>query len=61
MVHLQNFCDFRIFVFEYRAQNENPEITENLNFLTFYSKTLSNPYLFMLFHFFTGRCCYYFI
>ena len=27
---LMNFCDFPVFVFEYRAKNENPEITENL-------------------------------
>ena len=30
MVFLWNFCDFWVFVFGYRAQNENPEITENL-------------------------------
>ena len=29
---LMNFRDFRVFAFEYRAQNENPEITENLYF-----------------------------
>ena len=27
-----NFRDFRVFVFGYRAQNENPKITENFNF-----------------------------
>ena len=27
-----NFCDFQVFIFGYRAQNENPEITENLYF-----------------------------
>ena len=32
MAFLQNFCDFRVFVFRYRAQNENPEITENVYF-----------------------------
>ena len=30
---LQNFCDFLVFVYWYRAQNENPDITENLYFL----------------------------
>ena len=29
---LTNFRDFRVFVFKYRPQNENPEITENLYF-----------------------------
>ena len=29
MAFLQNFRDFRVSVFENRAQNENPEITEN--------------------------------
>ena len=29
---LQNFRGFRVFVFEYWAQKENPEITENLYF-----------------------------
>ena len=28
-----NFRDFRVFIFGYRAQNENSEITENLYFL----------------------------
>ena len=32
MVFLKNFRDFRVFVFVYRAQNENPEILENLYF-----------------------------
>ena len=32
MTFLQNFRDFRVFVFGYRPQNENPEITENLYF-----------------------------
>ena len=32
MAFLQNFRDFRVFVFRYRAQNENPEITDNLYF-----------------------------
>ena len=27
-----DFGDFRVFVFGYRPQNENPEITENLYF-----------------------------
>ena len=30
-----NFQDFRVFVFGYRAQNENSEITENLYFLVY--------------------------
>ena len=30
-----NFRDFRVFVFGYRAQNENSEITENLYFLVY--------------------------
>ena len=30
---LMNFHDFRVFVFGYRAQNENSEITEYLYFL----------------------------
>ena len=33
-----NFRDFRDFVFGYRAQNENPEITENLYFTVFFLK-----------------------
>ena len=32
---LTNFRFFRVFVFGYRAQNENPEITENLYFLVY--------------------------
>ena len=32
MGFLTNFRDFRVFVFGYRPQNENPEITENLYF-----------------------------
>ena len=32
MAFLQNFLDFRVFVFGYRSQNEKPEITENLYF-----------------------------
>ena len=32
MAFLQNFHDLQDFVFGYRAQNENPEITENLYF-----------------------------
>ena len=32
---LMNFRDFRVFVFGYRAQNENLEITENLYFLDY--------------------------
>ena len=31
------FRDFRVFVFWYRAQNENPEITENLYFTACFS------------------------
>ena len=30
-----NFRDFRVFVFGYRAQNENSEIMENLYFLVY--------------------------
>ena len=30
-----NFWDFRVFVFGYRTQNENSEITENLYFLVY--------------------------
>ena len=30
-----NFCNFRVFVFGYRVQNENPEITENIYFLVY--------------------------
>ena len=30
-----NFQDFRVFLFRYRAQNENSEITENLYFLVY--------------------------
>ena len=33
MLHFQflyHFSDFRVFVYGYKAQNENPEITENL-------------------------------
>ena len=30
-----NFWDFRVFVFGYRAQNENSEITQNLYFLVY--------------------------
>ena len=33
MAILWNFRDFRVFVYWYRAQNENPDITENLYFL----------------------------
>ena len=29
---LKNFCDFRVFVFGYRAQNKNSESPENLYF-----------------------------
>ena len=32
------FCDFRVSVFGYRGQNENPEITENLYFTVFFLK-----------------------
>ena len=32
---LMNFRDFWVFIFGYRAQNENPEITENLYFLVY--------------------------
>ena len=32
MPFLWNFHDFRVFVFGYRAPNENPEITENFYF-----------------------------
>ena len=32
MAFLQNFRDFQVFVFGYKPQNENPEITENLYF-----------------------------
>ena len=32
---LTNFRDFWVFVFGYRPQNENPEITENLYFLVY--------------------------
>ena len=32
---LTNFRYFQVFVFGYRAQNENPEITENLYFLVY--------------------------
>ena len=32
---LINFRDYRLFVFEYRFQNENPEITENLYFCVY--------------------------
>ena len=32
MALLQNFCDFGNFIFGYRPQNENTEITENLYF-----------------------------
>ena len=30
-----DFWDFRVFVFGYRAQNKNSEITENLYFLVY--------------------------
>ena len=30
-----NFRDFRVFVFGYRVQNENPEITENIYFIVY--------------------------
>ena len=33
-----NFPDFRVFIFGYSAQNENPEITENLYFTVFFLK-----------------------
>ena len=33
---LMNFCDFWVFDFGYRAQNENLEITENLYFFSFF-------------------------
>ena len=32
MAFLQNFRDFQVFVFGYRAQSENTKITENLYF-----------------------------
>ena len=32
MAVLQNFHDFQVFIFGYRAQNKKPEITENLYF-----------------------------
>ena len=32
------FRDFRVFVFGYRAQNENSEVTENLYFLVYFLK-----------------------
>ena len=33
-----NFRNFGVFIFGYRAQNENPEITENLYFTVFFLK-----------------------
>ena len=35
---LYHFCAFRVFVFGCRAQNENPEITENLYFTVSFLK-----------------------
>ena len=32
-----NFRDFRVFVFGYRVYNKNPEITENLYLLVYYT------------------------
>ena len=32
MAFLQNFRDFRVFIFGYRPQNKNLEVTENLYF-----------------------------
>ena len=34
---LMNFRDFRVFVFGYRVYNKNPEITENLYLLVYYT------------------------
>ena len=36
MLFLKNFPDFWVFVFECRAENENPEITENLYFFIYF-------------------------
>ena len=38
---LMNFHDFQVFVFGYRAQKENPEITENLYLLKNRKKTVN--------------------
>ena len=35
LVFLINFSDFRVFFFEYRVYNENPEVTKNLYFLVY--------------------------
>ena len=35
LVFLINFRDFRVFFFEYRVYNENPEVTKNLYFLVY--------------------------
>ena len=45
------FRDFRVFVFGRKAENEIPEITENLYFSVFSSQTLSNLLLCLSFLF----------
>ena len=48
MAFLYHFCAFRVFVFVYRAQNENLEITKNLYFWVYevqmYMDLLFDPY-----------------
>ena len=46
-----NFRDFRVFVFGYRAQNGNSEITENLYFKVFFSNFVKFAFVFVFLYF----------
>ena len=48
---LMNFRDFWVFVFGYRPQNENPEITENLYFWVCKVEMDVDPFLYLYFNF----------
>ena len=48
---LMNFRDFWVFVFGYRPQNENPEITENLYFWVCKVEMDMDPFLYLYFNF----------
>ena len=50
-----NFCDFRVFVLRYRAQNENPEITGNLSFTVFFLQLYQSRFFVCLSLFFLAE------
>ena len=49
MAFLQNFREFQVFIYGYRAQNKTPEITENLYFQIYNGKTHAQLFLGPLF------------